>query len=196
MYGVKWEKNGFKPEKLNADAGFVNGESILESEARGIDLAGPSSGRSQSKEEYARPDRPLDIADFEVVIDDDTKEISVSSCPKGQKPTDQSRSAKTGQILVHFESSVCSQCEMKDRCPIKIGVVVATLTISEAQYAGAARHHKYMNDADYRKECGARAGVESLVNEIANGHGARQARHRTEKRCRLRLIFASIGCNV
>ena len=37
-------ENDLKPEKLYGDAGFVNGESILESAGEGIDLAGPSSG--------------------------------------------------------------------------------------------------------------------------------------------------------
>jgi hypothetical protein len=190
------EENGLKPEILYGDAGFVNGESILESEKRGIDLAGPGSGRSQSKEEYERADRPFDIADFKVIIDDETKELKVLSCPKGCEPSDQIRSDKTGQILVHFDQDICSQCEVNNRCPIKIGATIATLTISEAQYAGAARHHQYMEDRDYRKECAIRAGAESLVNEITNGHGARKARHRSEKRSKLQLIFASIGCNV
>jgi DDE family transposase len=119
----------------------------------------------------------------------------VLSCPNKQKPLDQRRSDK-GHILVHFESETCSQCSMQDRCPVNIGAKISTLTISEEQYAGAARHQQYMEDFDYRQECGIRAGAESLVNEVANGHGARKSRHRTEKRSRLQLIFASIGCNV
>ena len=51
--------------------------------------------------------------------------------------------------------------------------------LREEQYAGAQRHHQYMEDEDYRKECAIRAGAESLVNEVANGHGARKARHRS-----------------
>ena len=189
------EDNGTKPEILYGDAGFVNGKTILESAEKGIDLAGPSSGRSQSIENFEQEDRPLDTADFEVRINDNTKELEVLSCPNKQKPLDQQRSDK-GHILVHFESETCSQCSMQDRCPVKIGVKVSTLTISEEQYAGAIRHQQYMEDSDYRQECGIRAGAESLVNEVANGHGTRKSRHRTEKRSRLQLIFASIGCNV
>lgn len=187
--------NETKPEILYGDAGFVNGKTILESAEKDIDLAGPSSGRSQSIENFEQEDRPLDTADFEVRIDDNTKELEVLSCPNKQKPLDQQRRDK-GHILVHFESETCSQCPLQDRCPVKIGVKVSTLTISEEQYAGAARHQQYMEDSDYRQECGIRAGAESLVNEVANGHGARKSRHRTEKRSRLQLIFASIGCNV
>ena len=189
------EDNGTKPEILYGDAGFVNGKTILESAEKDIDLAGPSSGRSQSIENFEQDDRPLDTADFEVRIDDNTKELEVLSCPNKQKPLDQRRSDK-GHILVHFESETCSQCPMQDRCPVNIGVKISTLTISEEQYAGAARHQQYMEDSDYRQECGIRAGAESLVNEVANGHGARRSRHKTEKRSRLQLIFASIGCNV
>lgn len=190
------EENNLKPETLYGDAGFVNGESILESSERGIDLAGPSSGRSQSFEGFIDVDRPLDIADFQISIDDENGDLTVLSCPEGQEATDQRRSNKTGKILVHFSSDSCKSCNSQERCPIKIGVHKATLNVDEAQYAGATRHHKYMGNKEYRKECGIRAGAESLVNEIANAHDGRQSRHRSEKGSRLQLIFAGISCNV
>jgi hypothetical protein len=190
------EDNGFKPEELNGDAGFVNGKTILESERRGIDLVGPSAGRSQSIENFEREDRPLDIADFKVKIDETTKELQVLLCPNKQEPLDQKRSDKKDHILVHFDKDACTQCPLHTRCPVKIGVNISTLTVNEEQYAGAARHHQYMNSTDYRKKCAVRAGAESLVNEITNGHGARRSRHKTEERSRLQLIFASIACNV
>ncbi len=190
------EDNNLKPEILYGDAGFVNGESILESSERGIDLAGPSSGRSQSFEGFVDVDRPLDIADFQISIADDNGELTVISCPEGHEATDQRRSKKTGKILVHFSSDSCKSCASQERCPIKIGVHKATLNVDEAQYAGATRHHEYMGNKEYRKECGIRAGAESLVNEIANAHDGRQSRHRNEKGSRLQLIFAGISCNV
>lgn len=190
------EDNGFKPEELNGDAGFVNGKTILESEKKGIDLVGPSSGRSQSIENFEREDRALDIADFEVDIDDNSKELKVLLCPNKQEPLDQKRSDKKDHILVHFNRDTCTQCPLNTRCPVKIGAHISTLTVNEEQYAGAARHHQYMGSADYRKKCAVRAGVESLVNEITNGHGARKSKHKIEERSRLQLIFASIACNV
>ena len=190
------EENDMKPGTFYGDAGFVNGESILESAERGIDLAGPSSGRSQSFEGFVDADRPLDIADFTVIVNDQTGELTVSSCPESQEPIDQLRSKKTDKINVHFKTEVCKDCPSSDRCPVKIGARVATLNIDEAQYAGAARHHKYMGNAEYRKECGIRAGAESLMNELANSHDGRQSRHRTEKGSRLQAIFAGISCNV
>jgi hypothetical protein len=190
------ENNGFKPDELNGDAGFVNGKTILESEKKGIDLVGPSAGRSQSIENFNREDRPLDIADFQIEIDDNRRELKVLLCPNKQEPLDQKRSDKKDHILVHFDRDTCTHCPLNTRCPVKIGTHIATLTVNEEQYAGAARHHQYMGSADYRKKCAIRAGVESLVNEITNAHGARKSRHKTEERSRLQLIFASIACNV
>jgi hypothetical protein len=191
------EDNGLKPETLYGDAGFVNGNSILKSAEAGIELAGPSSGRSQSFEGFVDADRPLDIADFQITIDDNKNgELFVLSCPEGHEPTDQHRSEKTGKILIHFKSDTCNSCGSRDRCPVKIGVNISTLNVDEAQYAGAARHHQYMGNVEYRKECGIRAGAESLVNEIANAHDGRQSRHRNEKGSRLQLVLAGISCNV
>lgn len=188
------EGSAMKPEEQYGDAGFVNGQTILDSQSNDILLEGPSSGRSQSFEAYNAEDRPLDVADFEIVIEED--ELTVISCPEKQSPIDQSRSAKTEKILVHFDPAICSACHQKERCPVKIGTNVATLTLAEKSFAGASRHHKYMDDPEYRKKCAVRAGAEAMVSEIVRAHGVRKSRHRPDKRTRLQLIFAAIACNV
>ena len=71
------EESGNKPQEQYADAGFVNGQAILSSQADGIKLEGPSAGRSQSFEEYEAEDRPLDIADFEVKVAGEIGELTV-----------------------------------------------------------------------------------------------------------------------
>ncbi|MGQ3684978.1 MAG: hypothetical protein ACUBOA_08270 [Candidatus Loosdrechtia sp.] len=73
-------------------------------------------------------------------------------------PAGQSLSESTGKTLVHFDPVMCSACRVKTRCPVKIGKRVATLTIDEASYRGASRHHQYMENTDYRKRCAIRAG--------------------------------------
>jgi hypothetical protein len=190
------EEGNRKPKELAGDAGFVNGETILQSEKREIELVGPSSGRSQSFEKYHDKLRPLDGADFKIEINPDTRELEVEACPAGKCPLSQTRSEKTGKIIVHFEQKECSLCALKDRCPVKIGVTTSTFNVDETQYAGALRHHLYMNDPGYRKRCAVRAGAESLVNEVANTHGARKSKHKTEVRSKIQLIFAAISCNV
>ena len=186
----RMEEAGLKPEEQYADAGFVNGKTIVTSAEKGISLEGPSSGRSQSFESFQAPDRPLDIANFDVSIVESSDELIVNSCPAKQVPINQIRSTRTGKILVHFSADVCSSCELKGRCPIKIGKRVATLTIGEASYVGAARHHKYMTDVDYRKQCSIRAGAEGMVSELVRKHGIRRSRHKTEVRTKLQLIFS------
>ncbi len=190
------EESDMKPGEQYVDAGFANGQTILDSQANEILLEGPSSGRSQSFETYNAEDRPLDVADFKVEIDEEKKTLTVISCPKKQEPTDQARSSKTGNMLVHFVVATCSACELKERCPVKIGAKVATLTLDERSYTGAARHHKYMEDPGYRKKCSIRAGAEAVVSELVRAHGVRKSRHRNETRTRLQLIFAAIACNV
>ncbi|MCP4991805.1 MAG: hypothetical protein GY928_38825 [Colwellia sp.] len=190
------EVSDLKPEELYADAGIVNGHTILTSEAKEVLLEGPSSGRSQSFETYNATDRPLDVADFKVEIEEEKKALTVISCPAKQSPTNQARSSRTGNMLVHFVAAVCSRCQLKKRCPVKIGTTVATLTLDEQSYAGASRHHKYMEDSDYRKKCSVRAGAEAMVSELVRGHGMRRSRHRDETHTRLQLIFSAIACNV
>lgn len=189
-------ENNFKPDQQYGDAGFVNGQTILDSKENDIELEGPTAGRSQSFESYTDTDRPFDAGDFDITIDGETNELIVNECPDGQKPKDQQRSEKTGKINVHFDPDVCSNCADAHRCPVKIGKTVATYTVDEAGYVGAVRHHRYMGDKDYRKECAVRAGAEALVSELTRAHGMRKSRHRKRSRTQLQLLFAVIACNV
>jgi len=186
----------FKPDNQYGDAGFVNGQTIIESREKGIELEGPSAGRSQSFEAYNAEDRPLDAGDFDTTLNEETNEIIVNRCPNNQEPIDQKRSKKTGRINVHFNPEICNNCLKKDRCPVKIGSRVATYTVDESEYIGAVRHHKYMNNRSYRKECAIRAGAEAAVSELTRAHGMRKSRHRKTSRVRLQLIFAVLACNV
>ena len=189
-------ENEFKPEKQYEDAGFVNGQTILDSKGNSIELEGPTAGRSQSFETYEQDDRPLDAGDFDTTMEEETNELAVNKCPNNQEPQDQKRSKKTGKMVVHFDRDICSACSYSERCPVKIGKRVATYTVSEAEYAGAVRHHHYMSDSAYRKECAVRAGAEAMVSELTRAHGMRKSRHRKQSRTRLQLIFAALACNV
>lgn len=190
-------ENDFKPEKHYNDAGFVNGQTILDSKAKGIELEGPTAGRSQSFEAYHSKDRPLDAGNFDITFNDQTNELIVNKCPNDQKPTYQNRSDKTGKIIVHFDPEVCQACPACGKtCPVVVGKRVATFTVDEAEYVGAARHHKYMSNKNYRKECAIRAGIEATVSELTRAHGLRKSRHRLRARTRLQLIFGALACNV
>ena len=189
-------ENEFKPEKQYEDAGFVNGQTILASKGNGIELEGPTAGRSQSFEAYQQDDRPFDAGDFDTTMEEETNELAVNKCPCNQEPQDQTRSEKTGKMVVHFHWAICSACPNAERCPVKIGKRAATYTVSEAEYAGAVRHHRYMSDGAYRKECAIRAGAEAMVSELTRAHGMRKSRHREQSRTRLQLIFAVLACNV
>ena len=189
-------ENKLRPDKQYGDAGFVNGKTIKESKQNDIDLEGPTAGRNQSFESYESEERPLDAGDFDTTYNADTGELIVNKCPGGQVPKSQGKSEKTGKINVHFDPAGCKSCVQRDRCPARIGKRVTTYTVTEEEFIGAARHHKYMEDTEYRKECAVRAGAESLVSELTRAHGMRKSRHRKRKRTRLQLIFAALACNV
>lgn len=190
------EESNRKPDQQFGDAGFVNGETILDAKKKGVNLEGPTAGHSQSLDNYSNEKRNLDYSDFDVYVDNDDHTIIVKACPCGHAPKDQRRSEKTGKINVHFDVQTCRDCNDKDRCPVTVGCRVSTLAIDESDFIGASRYHKYMNDRDYRKECSVRAGAEALVSEVTRAHGMRRSRHKKRKRTKLQLIFAALACNV
>jgi len=189
-------ENEFKPDHHYEDAGFVNGQTILDSHENGIELEGPTAGRSQSFEAYEDNQRPLDAGDFNTTLDEPTGQLTVNECPNNQPPTDQQRSEKTDKIIAHFDPDVCRGCPDAQRCPVKIGKRVATYHVDEAEYVGAVRHHQYMSNGAYRKECAIRAGAEATVSELTRAHGLRKSRHRELSRTKLQLIFGALACNV
>jgi len=190
------EESMRKPEEQFGDAGFVNGETILDAEKKGVVLEGPAAGHSQSLDTYHGTDRNLDVSDFDVCIDTENDTMTIELCPGGNAPIDQHRSEKTGKINAHFDVDTCSNCNEKERCPVKIGSRTATVTMNEADVTGARRHHQYMNDKEYRKKCSIRSGAEALVSEMTRKHGMRRSRHKKRKRTKLQLIFAALACNV
>lgn len=143
------EEGKMKPEEQYSDAGFVNGQTIVDSNERGILLEGPSSGRSQSFEKYQAGDRPLDTADFEVCVDEKNKAVSVLACPGKQAPVDHVQSEKTGKTLVHFDDSVCRECKVNTRCPVKIGTGVEA-TVSEMVRVHGVRRSRYRTEGRTR----------------------------------------------
>jgi hypothetical protein len=189
-------ENEFKPDQQYEDAGFVNGQTILDSHENGIKLEGPSAGRSQSFECYEDEQRPFDAGDFNTTLDEQTGQLTVHECPNNQKPKDQQRSEKTDKIIAHFDPDVCRGCADAQRCPVKVGKCVATYHVDEAEYVGAVRHHQYMSNGDYRQECAIRAGAEATVSELTRAHGLRKSRHRQQSRTKLQLIFGALACNV
>jgi hypothetical protein len=188
--------NDFKPDQQYEDAGFVNGQTILDSHENGIELEGPTAGRSQSFEAYEDEQRPFDAGDFNTTLDEQTGQLTVNECPNHQQPKDQQRSEKTDKIIAHFDPDVCRACPNAQRCPVKIGKRVATYNVDEAEYVGAVRHHQYMSNQHYRKECAIRAGAEATVSELTRAHGLRKSRHRQRSRTKLQLIFGALACNV
>ncbi len=63
------EEAEMKPKEYYADAGFVNGQTIGDSHTRGVVLEDPSAGHSQSFKKFQAEDRPLGVADFEIMME-------------------------------------------------------------------------------------------------------------------------------
>jgi len=190
------EDAGLKPEHELTDAAFNNGQTILDAQDMGIGLHGPTAGRSQSPDTFTDPQRPLDAADFKIDLDAESRELTVKSCPKGDRPTDQEYREKAGHQLAHFDQEKCAGCELKDRCPTKVQKRTATLTLTAEDVVGARQHRRFMTDPQYRQDYKPRAGAEATVSEMTRAHGMRKSRHRRQDRTKLQMIFAAIACNV
>lgn len=203
----KWlEEAGMKPEEPYANAGFVNGQTIGDSHNRGISLEGPSSGLSQSFSSVVkwRPDKSPPIYSMSCI-----KTVVVIGKPNlgniqrpGNTPfayihphVDRTHDSFYFTCRFAIEPLFYRRKQVR-LCILKVGKRVATLTIDDASYRGASRHHQYMENTDYRKQCATRAGAEATVSERVRSHGVRKSRHRTENRTRLQLLFAAIACNV
>ncbi|MDM8556399.1 hypothetical protein QUF75_16875 [Desulfococcaceae bacterium HSG7] len=71
-------ENGLKPEKMFGDAGFTDGETIIPSEEKEMELEGPTSGGSRSFEVYNSEIRPYDAGDYDISSDKEKEETHVN----------------------------------------------------------------------------------------------------------------------
>ena len=183
---------GLQPEVHLVDAGYLSGDGLVESQARGIDLVGPI------REATNWQNRTADAFDL-TAFDIDWEKQQVT-CPQGQVSTMWSERplswARRPAVQVKFPASACRACPVQARCTrAKSGV--RTLGFPDrATFEALQTARERVHQAEFRLMYKDRAGIESTMSQGVRRFGIRVARYRGKAKVALQESIAATAINV
>lgn len=180
------------PDIQLGDKGYVNGETILASAARGVQLLGPVQRDSSPQ---ARTPGGLTVEAFQVDF-----EHQRAVCPAGQVATIWSESHnRYGASVIHirFPVAVCRACPLRPRCmPTSTSAKHGrSLQLKRSHVQVQARRHEQTTPA-FQELYRHRAGIEASLSNAVRQHGARSARYRGTVKTNLQHIFLASAINL
>jgi transposase len=174
------EDQCLKPDIMAADAGYVSGKNILDSEEQDVVLLGPlTTGRSSDNDK-------LSLADFHMDIED-----RIFECPQGA-PAIFSSENEDGSIQIQFDCEHCKECPVRDICPVNQR---GRLTYTREK-AATARRKREQQSQEFKEAYKIRSGIEATNSELNRAYGAKKVWTRGFNRVNLAMAFKVMALNI
>jgi transposase len=180
------------PDIQLGDKGFVTGDTLVASAARGVQLLGPVQRDSSPQ---ARTPGGLTVEAFQVDF-----EHQRATCPSGVVATTWSESHnRYGAPVVHirFPVAVCRACPLRPQCmPTSSSTKHGrSLTLKPSHVQVKARRQEQTTPA-FQELYRHRAGIEASLSNAVRQHGARRARYRGTLKTNLQHLFLASAINL
>lgn len=180
------------PDLHLGDKGYVTGDTIVASTARGVQLLGPVQRDSSPQ---ARTPGGLTADAFQVDF-----EHKRATCPGGQVATIWSDSHNGfGGAVVHirFPVAVCGACPLRPQCmPTSTSTKHGrSLKLKPSHVQVQARRQAQKTPA-FKELYRHRAGIEASLSNAVRRHGARRARYRGTPKINLQHLFLASAINL
>lgn len=174
------------------DKGYVTGDNILASAARGVQLVGPVQRDSSPQ---AQTPGGLTADQFQVDF-----EQKRAVCPAGQMATIWSDSHnRYGASVVHirFPVAICRACPLRPKCmPTSSSTKHGrSLQLKPSHVQVQARRLEQTTPA-FKELYRHRAGIEASLSNAVRRHGARRARYRGTVKANLQQLFLASAINL
>ena len=131
------------------------------------------------------PYHDFEIKNFETIL----------SCPHSQKPTRSDFNSQSGTLSAHFDRIVCSQCPLKEQCPIKFQKKDAILRFSQKSLVAENTRLILMNRKSRNENGSKRAAIEGTNSALKRARGAAKLRVRGLICCKLTMGLKTIAHN-
>ncbi|MCK2245506.1 MULTISPECIES: IS1182 family transposase [unclassified Crossiella] len=173
------------------DTGYVDGQTLLTSRRRGVDLVGPLRPDTSWQ---AQAGKGFDITGFALDFDQNT-----ATCPQGKASSSWiSHARPTGYTEIHirFPARDCRACLVRTDCTRSKtrGRQVMARPRAEHELVTAARAEQAT--PQWRRRYHARAGVEGTISQAVRAFGLRRTRYIGLAKTHLQLVLTAIAINL
>lgn len=117
------------------------------------------------------------------------------SCPKLQEPLRSDFNSQSGILSAHFEIKICTQCPLKDQCPVKFQKKDTILRVSKKTLMAENTRFTLMDKKDRNENGSKRAAIEGTNSALKRARGAGKLRVRGQVRCSLVIGLKTIAHN-
>jgi transposase len=180
-----------QPARHLADLAYVSGDTLVDSQQRGIDLFGPVR---EDHSRHAKQQTGYAVADFHFDWDN-----QLATCPKGISSTvwqSFTRSNGKDAIRIRFSQRDCRLCPACEVCcpPKKAArsLVLSPRPQFEAIQAARERQHT----PEFRRDYAIRQGIESTIQFAANVLDARRTRYCGLDKVHLQSLVTATATNL
>jgi len=169
---------------LYVDGGYYSSDLIKKAEGLEVKLHYTDmTGRNVTSNKL--PYNAFNIEHFETIL----------SCPKLQEPLRSDFNSQSGILSAHFDINICTQCPLKDQCPIKFQKKDTVMRVSQKSLIAENTRLILMDKKDRNENGSKRAAIEGTNSAIKRAHGAGKLRVRGLVRCSLVMGLKTIAHN-
>ncbi len=180
------EQRDQKPGELAADAGYGNGENIVQAQDHDVTLTAPvTMGKAPDEEN-------MQLSDF-----DTTEDYSqVTSCIKEHAPI-QCRLLKNSETVeAIFSGQICSRCELLPLCLVKRHKKGYYRLRYKRNKMAASRRRQEQKTKDFKERYKIRSGVEATISEADRVTGLKRSWTRGKARLGMSVFFKALAINI
>src|SRR5258706_298713 len=178
------------PEIQLADKGYISGDNLVSSTARGVQLLGPI--RRDASPQAHLPGG-LTAADFQV---DFQQQRAV--CPAGQAASgwSESRDREGAQVFhIRFDDATCRTCRLRAQCQPTQPPLGRRLQLKPS-YAQIQQRRQEQSTPEFKALYRHRSGVEASFSNAVHQHGARRARYRGTPKTSAQYLWLASAINL
>jgi hypothetical protein len=180
------QQSNHKPEELFADAGYGNGENIVEAQERGVQLTAPVTVGKAPHEEK------MQLSDFEISAD----YMCVKACIKGHAPR-LCRPIKNGKIVeVLFSGENCPQCDLLPICLVKRRKKGQYRLRYKPRNMAASHRRVEQETVDFKERYKIRSGIEATISEADRLTGLKRVWTRGKHPVTMSIFMKALAINI
>jgi hypothetical protein len=120
----------------------------------------------------------------------------IRCCPKGQQAKDASYDKEKRELEGHFDSQQCQQCDLCEKCPIKLkknGDAVVKISLKSLL---AAETRSKLESQDRAEAVSRRVAIEGTNSALKRAQGMAKLRVRGQHKCKVVVGLKVIGHNI